>query len=185
VDIEPTKEWQDEIEAGLYSMDALAAVLMQGFKESNWTDQEVGIAIGRGVFVIPIIHGLTPYGFIGKFQGLQAAGKTVAQVARELLNILVAAPPTHSRMLTCLVNTTLQMPNEEALLKRLDVIATIQPAPVAHLEQLREGAAQSAQFGNSTAAIAKLNAILSKSNLATLSTGVSSAPGWADEEVPF
>jgi hypothetical protein len=185
VDIEPTKEWQDEIEAGLYSMDALAAVLMQGFKESNWTDQEVGIAIGRGVFVIPIIHGLTPYGFIGKFQGLQAAGKTVSQVARELFNILVAAPPTHSRMLTCLVNTTLQMPNEGALLKRLDVIATIQPAPVAHLEQLREGAAQSAQFVNSPAGIAKLNAILNKSNLATLSAGAGSTPRWADEEVPF
>jgi len=27
VDIEPTREWQDEIEAGLYSMDALAAKL--------------------------------------------------------------------------------------------------------------------------------------------------------------
>ncbi len=42
VDIEPTKEWQAEIDAGLFSMDALAAILMPGFKESNWTDQEVG-----------------------------------------------------------------------------------------------------------------------------------------------
>jgi len=46
VDIEPTKEWQDEIEAALYSMDAMAVVLMPGFKESNWTDHEVGVAVG-------------------------------------------------------------------------------------------------------------------------------------------
>jgi hypothetical protein len=51
VDIEPTREWQDEIEAGLWSMDALAAILIPGFKESNWTDQEVGIAVGRGVLL--------------------------------------------------------------------------------------------------------------------------------------
>lgn len=50
VDIEPTREWQDEIEAALYSMDALAAILMPGFKDSDWTDQELGVAIGRGVF---------------------------------------------------------------------------------------------------------------------------------------
>ena len=53
VDIEPTREWQNEIEAGLYSMDALAAILMPGFKESDWTDQEIGVAIGRGVLGRP------------------------------------------------------------------------------------------------------------------------------------
>lgn len=185
VDIEPTKEWQDEIEAGLYSMDALAAILMPGFKESNWTDQEVGIAIGRGVLVIPVIRGLDPYGFIGKFQGLQAAGKTVAQVARELFTILVAAPATHTRMLTCLVSTTLQLPSERALLSRLDVIAGIQPAPIAHLEQLREGAAQSAQFKSSKGAVGKLNDLLSKNNLATLAAGGVAPATWVDEEVPF
>ena len=58
VEIEPTREWLDEIEAGLHSMDALAAILMPGFKESNWTDQEVGVAVGRGVLIIPIMRGL-------------------------------------------------------------------------------------------------------------------------------
>ena len=41
-DIEPTKEWQTEIESALASMDALVALLAPGFKESNWCDQEVG-----------------------------------------------------------------------------------------------------------------------------------------------
>lgn len=53
VDIEPTKQWLDEIEAALLSMDALAALLFDGFKESNWTDQEVGAAVGRGVLILP------------------------------------------------------------------------------------------------------------------------------------
>jgi hypothetical protein len=99
VDIEPTREWQDEIESALLSMDALAAILMPGFKASNWTDQEVGAAIGRGVLVIPVMRGSTPHGFIGKFQGLNAEGKTVGQIADGIFNILTTSPSTSMRIL--------------------------------------------------------------------------------------
>jgi hypothetical protein len=53
-DIEPTKEWLKEIEIALFSMDALAAIRMPGFHESNWTDHEVGVGVDRDVIVIPI-----------------------------------------------------------------------------------------------------------------------------------
>src|SRR5437660_11100386 len=68
-DIEPTREWQTEIENALRTMDAMLAILTPGFHESSWTDQEIGFALGRGLFIIPLRHGLDPYGFIGKFQG--------------------------------------------------------------------------------------------------------------------
>lgn len=67
--IEPTKEWQDEIEKGLFSMEALCAVLMPDFNKSKWTDQEVGVAVGREILIIPIRRDMDPYGFIGKYQG--------------------------------------------------------------------------------------------------------------------
>lgn len=70
LDIEPTRKWQEEIERALFSMDALVAILMPGFKESNWTDQEVGVAIGRGIPVIPIMKGLNPYGFHRQVPGI-------------------------------------------------------------------------------------------------------------------
>ncbi len=44
-DIEPTQEWQREVERALFSMDALVALLTPDFHDSNWTDQEVGVAI--------------------------------------------------------------------------------------------------------------------------------------------
>jgi TIR domain len=40
-DIVPTKEWQEEIENALATMDGFAALLTSGFHDSNWTDQEV------------------------------------------------------------------------------------------------------------------------------------------------
>ena len=54
VDIHPTKEWQDEIESALSSMDGFVALLTDKFHESDWTDQEVGFALARGVPIIAV-----------------------------------------------------------------------------------------------------------------------------------
>jgi AbiJ N-terminal domain 5/TIR domain len=57
-DIEPTKEWMTEIESGLNTMDILIAMVEPGFKESNWTDQEIGYALGRQIEIIPMRIGI-------------------------------------------------------------------------------------------------------------------------------
>ncbi len=80
-DIEPSREWQIEIEKGLHITDSLVPILVPGFKESSWCDQEVGFAIARDVLVITIRKGLDPYGFIAKYQGIQSEGKSVGEVA--------------------------------------------------------------------------------------------------------
>jgi hypothetical protein len=69
-DIEPNTVWQQEIESALFSMDALVALLTLKFHESNWTDQEVGVAIGRGIPLITIRLGIDPYGIMGKWQAV-------------------------------------------------------------------------------------------------------------------
>ena len=69
-DIEPSLEWQHEIEVGLRSMHALLALLTPDFHESRWTDHEIGWALGRGVLVVPVRLGVDPYGLAGKFQGV-------------------------------------------------------------------------------------------------------------------
>ena len=181
VDIEPTKDWQDEIEAGLYSMDALAAILMPGFKESSWTDQEVGFAVGRGVLVIPIIKGLTPYGFISKYQGLHANGKSVAAVAEDIFRILISSPKTRTRMLTCLTETTLQSATEEEALEKLGHLESVKNLPTTHLERLRDGA-QSTVL-SSGKALTKLNQLLAQHKL----KAVTLKDGWEsfDDDIPF
>ncbi len=57
-----------------------------GFKESNWTDQEVGFAMGRGLPVFSIRFDQDPYGFIGRFQAFNGNGKTVENLAREIFD---------------------------------------------------------------------------------------------------
>lgn len=183
VDIEPTKEWLDEIEAGLYSMDALAALLMPGFKESNWTDQEVGVAVGRDVLIIPVIKGVIPYGFISKYQGLHADGKSVATVAHEIFSILSVAPKTRSRMLSCLVETTLQSLTEAEALDKLEHLAGVKDLPRAQLENLR-GKAHSSVALSASEPLARLNELLNAHSLETVAV-TDAAQVVSDNEIPF
>ncbi len=84
-DIEPTDEWLREVERALFSMDVLVALLSEDFHDSNWTDQEVGVAIGRRIPIVSIRLGRDPYGFMGKQQGL--SGCQWEDTSRMSLNI--------------------------------------------------------------------------------------------------
>lgn len=182
VDIEPTKEWLDEIEAGLCSMDALAAILMPGFKESSWTDQEIGFAIGRSILVIPIMRGLNPYGFISRYQGLNAEGRTVASVADSVFRILIGSKKTRSRMLACLIDTTIRAPSVESSLEKLGHISSIEGIPAVYLEKLRDGATSSVAL-SSGAPLDRLNELLAKYKLQPVTTN--QTPTTFDDDIPF
>ena len=74
-DINPTKEWQKEIQRALNSMDCMSAMLYDGFHQSYWCDQEVGVALGRSTTVLlPLILDHDPYGFLGEYQGIKIKG---------------------------------------------------------------------------------------------------------------
>ncbi len=97
-DIEPTSEWQTQIETALATCDALVALLHQDFHASNWTDQEIGFAMGRGVPAFAVSFGQDPYGFIGRFQAFNGKNKTAAELARELFEAYRKNKQTQRRM---------------------------------------------------------------------------------------
>ena len=80
-------------------MDVLAAVVEPGFKESDWCAQEVGYALGRKVEIIPLRAGMDPFGFFGKFQGLQIKGKYPETAAKELAQLLLKKPKHRTKCL--------------------------------------------------------------------------------------
>lgn len=125
-DIEPVKQWQDEIEKGLFTMDALCALLMPGFKESNWTDQEIGVAIGRKILIIPIIKDLDPYGFIGKYQGYKAKNKKIHQVAESIFEIISKHSKTKNKYLNNIIELFLLSNSKDEALKRIEILNNLE-----------------------------------------------------------
>jgi hypothetical protein len=74
-----------------------------GFKESNWTDQEVGFAMGRGLPVFSVRFDQDPYGFIGRIQAFNGNGKTADNLAKEIFDVLCQHKQTQRRMVEVLV----------------------------------------------------------------------------------
>jgi len=182
-DIEPTREWQDEIEAALFSMDALAAIVTPKFVGSEWADQEVGVAIGRGTLVIPVMRQATPHGFIGKFQAVNGNGKSVAQVARGIFDTLLSSALTKSRLLTCLVDATVLDPTEGTAASRLKLLDSVVDLPKAILERLRDGAGRAPVFGRSPGLSKSLEELLQSRGVPL---GAVRAPEpQSDEDIPF
>lgn len=87
-DIHPTLEWQGEIERSLDTMDAFLAIHTEGFSKSMWTQQEIGYALGKGVFIISFRMGEDPTGFISKHQALSRKGRPAEEIAIELDKLL-------------------------------------------------------------------------------------------------
>ena len=137
-DIEPTKEWQLEIEQGLFTMEALCAILMKDFNLSKWTDQEIGVAVGRNVLVIPVRKGLDPYGFIGKYQGFQAENKTVGDVARAIFDILSINQKTSGTLVLKLSELFLLSTSSTDALSRIQALRLIKQIPKDRVEVLRQ-----------------------------------------------
>lgn len=98
IDIHPTLLWQDEIERGLLTMDALVAVHTSGFSKSYWTQQEIGAAFGRGVKIISLMMDEAPTGLISKHQALSRAGRSAEEIAKEIDALLGADEATAARL---------------------------------------------------------------------------------------
>ena len=88
-DIKPSAEWVTSIELALWTCDALAAFLHNGFQQSLWCDQEVGFVFGRRKPMVPLAIDTLPYGLLGKYQAILCKGEPPPHVARSIVDTLL------------------------------------------------------------------------------------------------
>lgn len=150
-DIEPTLEWQREIELALRSMHVLVALLTPDFHVSKWTDQEVGFALGKGVLVIPVRLGLEPYGFLGKVQGLAGTLDAPDSLASGVVDLLLKNRTTTATMHEALVVGLEKSPSfavSKIIAGKLEGLRRFTPEQLARMEGACKENAQVAQsFG--------------------------------------
>jgi hypothetical protein len=103
-DIEPTTEWQDQIELALSTCTAMATILTPGFHESKWTDHEVGFCVARRILVVPVRLGVDPYGLISRYQAYSPRTKEPLAVANGIFGLLCDHVLTSTSMARSLVS---------------------------------------------------------------------------------
>lgn len=137
VSIEASEEWQAVIETALLTSDAVAVFLHNGFKESNWCDQEVGFAMARRVPVLPLNIELNPYGFMGKLQAERCVGLKPRQVGDKIVHWLVRTPSAQAAMAEGLVKSLEGAPSYDharAVYGMLTEIPSYTPAQLQRLD---------------------------------------------------
>jgi hypothetical protein len=102
-DIEPTRAWQTEIERALASMDVMVALPTSGFSSSWWTNQEIGVALGRNVPVICVRIDEDPKGFVGPNQAIPGWRRSSREVASEVIRVMSGQTSLASALILGLV----------------------------------------------------------------------------------
>lgn len=132
-DITPSKEWEIEIENGLFTMDALCAIVVPEFSGSQWCDQEVGIALGQHKLVLSINKGANPYGFFGKLQALKSK-KTASEMASDVWKVIANNDRTKDLYSEKLIGLLLNAKNDPICKDLLDVLPTYENIDKRHIE---------------------------------------------------
>lgn len=123
-DIQISRKWLEQIHNALNTAHSLCAIITPDFIKSPWCDQEVGIALGREIFCIPIRKGADPYGFLGEIQGVQSNGKMVSDVAQIVFSTL--CENNQSGYLNVLIDLFLNSNSEQNALRWVNLLSSIE-----------------------------------------------------------
>ena len=132
-DIEPAKDWEEEIKKYLECCHCVVPFLSKDFKQSKYCDQEVGFAVKRNIPIFPIrLDNTDPYGFIKHIQAVTAPKKSVDLLAnqieififdKERSNLFRTAQPKIEKIIGALKNNFLNSTNvkmAESVLEQLE-----------------------------------------------------------------
>lgn len=182
-DIRISREWEIEIENALFSMDALCAIVTPDFRNSDWCEQEVGIALGQKKAVLPISKEMMPYGFFGKYQALKSTGKNANEIAKALWLVITENIKTRQiyfdKFLTLIVNSA----TKEDALERLKILKecpnTSQGVAIALREKYQETSVMTEKE-----VVANLNDFFAQYNIEKIKISIS-ATIQNNDDLPF
>jgi TIR domain len=163
-DIEPASEWQTEIERALATCDSLVALLHSDFHKSNWTDQEIGFAMGRGVPIFAVRAGQDPYGFIGRFQAFQGVGKAAYALSYELFNAFRKHKQTQDMMPEILITLLENSKSFDQARTRTGFLEELESWKTSFTPRLRNAVKNNSQISGSWGVPDRLETLIVKWN---------------------
>lgn len=159
-DIQPTQDWQSEIETALNTMHGMAAIVTPEFKDSEWTDQEVGYALGRGIKLIAVKAGCLPHGLLARQQAMAGDIDNIPLMARGIVTILVKDNATQSRMRDALAEALVSSSCWADSKLIVDQLETIGSITAANAESIRLALKENSQVSKAYGLPGRLQALL-------------------------
>lgn len=161
-DIQPTVEWQIEIETALSTCDLLVALIHPKFVESHWCDQEIGYALGRGIPVFTVRCGADPYGFVSRFQGFNGNGKTPIEIAAELFEASIKHKKLQEKMASLLIDLFVNSGSFAAAKSRASYLDQLTVWDDSYSSRLRKAVKTNDQINGSWGVPEQINRLIAK-----------------------
>ena len=161
-DIEPTRDWQTQIETALATCDALLALLHPNFHQSNWTDQEIGFAMGRGVPVFSVRFGQDPYGFIGRFQAFTGDEGSAIELALDLFTSYRKHKQTQRKMSEVLIARFVESESFASAKQRVGYLEELEVWDSSFSKRIRAAADGNSQIAGAWGVSERVNVLIKK-----------------------
>lgn len=185
-DIEPSAEWLVQIETALSTCDSLLAMLHPKFHESQWTDQEIGFAMGRGVPIFAVQYGQAPYGFVGRFQAFNGTNKAPAILAEEIFRTLTKHKQTERRMAEVAVSLFEQSPSYQQAKDRMSYLEGLAVWDASFSTRILAAKKSNGQVSSAYGVPERVDALVKKRTPEIWAAESKKAkPFDPDEEIPF
>ena len=102
-DIKLGDNWESALFERIKNCDLFIALLSENFHKAQYTDNEVGIAMGLGKSILPIsIDDTMPYGFLSKYQAKKMSpeidGNQVSRIFKEFMSKTKTSSVDHDLM---------------------------------------------------------------------------------------
>jgi TIR domain len=146
--IKPMKKWQEEILNGLMTMEVMLVLLTDDFHDSEWTNQEVGFALGKGIPVITVKVGKSdPKGFLGNKQAMRGELSDMTVCATEVHRLLVNEIGQEGRLKAILIEAFISSPNYPEAIERLErLVQTTDRLTDKELKRISDGYRKNSQL---------------------------------------
>lgn len=164
-DIAPSAEWQKTILQNLENCNVFIPVFTKNFKDSDWTDQEIGIVLAKKKFIIPLSVDIIPYGFLNKLQSLKLSSKPIYLSCEEIIKILKDNSKFERPLLNSVIKTFLNSENFEEAKNKSRILLKFDEAFTAkQVNEIIRGSTQNNQIYGSFGAQCALRELIQKHN---------------------
>jgi hypothetical protein len=133
-----------------------------GVHKSNWTDQEMGFVMGRGMPIFAVYLGHAPYGFIGRFQAFNGLGKTPYVLGQVLFDAFRKHDQTKAKISRILVRLFEKSPSYEAAKLRIGYLEEMETWDPSYSERIAAASKDNGQIADAFGVPARVNKLITK-----------------------
>jgi len=148
--IEPMEEWQHTIKKALQTMEVMLVFITDNFFESHWTNQEIGVALARGIPIISLkLQKTEPKGFISHIQAIPSKLSSTKDSVDGIYQTLIKKLGQEERIRKSAVQAFVKSPNFDETKNRFTRLQSLEKITDIDIQQIIEGFMQNDQLHGS------------------------------------